>query len=52
VSKIPNDKKKYNNTKVKYGQIFTAATQHLTPAIVMYKYSEKSDPSEALKPAK
>jgi hypothetical protein len=34
-------------------QLFTAATQHLTPAVVMYKYLEKKViPSEALKTAK
>jgi hypothetical protein len=27
----------YNNTEVKYGQLFTAATQHLTPAFVKHK---------------
>jgi hypothetical protein len=37
---------------MKYGQHFIVATQHLTPAVVMYKYLEKCDPSEALKRAK
>jgi hypothetical protein len=40
----PKRQKKYNVTAVKYGQHFTAATQHLTPAVVK---SKKSDPSEA-----
>jgi hypothetical protein len=30
-------------------QIFTTVTQHLTSAVVMYKYLGKSDPSGALK---
>jgi hypothetical protein len=30
------------------GQLFTAATRHLTPAVVKYKNLEESDPSEAL----
>jgi hypothetical protein len=37
---------------VKYGATLTAATQHLTPAVVVYKHLVKSDPSEALKTAK
>jgi hypothetical protein len=28
------------------GNFFTTATQRLTPAVVMYKYSVKSDPLE------
>jgi hypothetical protein len=45
------DRKKYNNTGVKYGAIFTAAI-YLTLVVVMYKYLQKSNPSEALKTAK
>jgi hypothetical protein len=45
----PEGPEKYNNTEVKYGVTFSAATQHLTPAVVMYKYLEKSNSSEALK---
>jgi hypothetical protein len=34
--------RKYNNTEVKYrATFFTAATQHLTPAVVMYEYLMK-----------
>jgi hypothetical protein len=29
------------------GQLFTAVTQHLTPAVVKYKIWKQSDPSEA-----
>jgi hypothetical protein len=29
----PEGPEKYNNTEVKYGQLFTAATRHLTPAV-------------------
>jgi hypothetical protein len=36
----PEGPKQYNNTEVKYGQLFTAATQHLTPAVVKYKNLE------------
>ena len=32
-SLIPKDQKKYNNTEMKYGRLFTAATQHLTTAV-------------------
>jgi hypothetical protein len=32
----PEEPEKYNNIEVKYGGIFTAATQHLTPAVVKY----------------
>jgi hypothetical protein len=32
---------KYNNTEVKYGATFTAATQHLTCAVVKYKNLEQ-----------
>jgi hypothetical protein len=28
---------KYNNTEVKYGELFTVAKQHLTPAVLKYK---------------
>jgi hypothetical protein len=45
----PERPEKYNNTEVKYGALFTPATQHFTSAVVMYKYLVKSDPSEALK---
>jgi hypothetical protein len=31
---------KFDNTEVKYGQLFTAATQHLTHAVVKYKNLE------------
>jgi hypothetical protein len=31
---------KYNNTEVKYGTFFTAATRHLSPAVVKYKILE------------
>jgi hypothetical protein len=30
----PEGPEKYNNTEVKYGQPFTASTQHLTPAVM------------------
>jgi hypothetical protein len=37
----PEGPEKYNNTEVKYGAtFFTAATQHLTPAVVKYKNLE------------
>jgi hypothetical protein len=36
--KDPEGPEKYNNTEVKYGTIFTAARQHLTPAVVKYKH--------------
>jgi hypothetical protein len=35
---IPKDQK--NITTLKYGATFTAATQHLTPAVVKYKNLE------------
>jgi hypothetical protein len=46
----PEGPEKYNNTKVKKGQFFTAATQNLTPAVIKYKYvsGKTFDPSEAL----
>jgi hypothetical protein len=47
----PERPEKYNNTEVKYWQLFTAATQHLTPAVVTYKYQGNIDPSKALKTA-
>ena len=34
---IPKGQKKYNNTEMKSGQHFAAATQHLTPAFVKIK---------------
>ena len=37
-SLILKDQIKYNNTEMKVGQLFTAATQHLTPAVVNIKY--------------
>jgi hypothetical protein len=40
----PEEPEKNNNTEVKYGVPFPAATQHLTPAVVMYKYLEKVIP--------
>jgi hypothetical protein len=36
----PEGPEKYNNTEVKYGATFTAATQHLTPAVVKNKNLE------------
>jgi hypothetical protein len=33
-------KEKCNNTEVRYGQLFTAATPQLTPAVVKYKNLE------------
>ena len=33
---IPKDQIKYNNTEMKSGRHFTAATQHLTPAFVKF----------------
>jgi hypothetical protein len=39
----PEGSEKYNNTEVKYGAFFTAAKQHLTPAVW-----KQNDPSEAL----
>jgi hypothetical protein len=37
----PEGPEKYNNTEVKYGAIFTDATQHLTPpAVVKYTNPE------------
>ena len=33
---------KYNNTEMKSGQIFTATTQHFTPAVVNLKIQVKS----------
>jgi hypothetical protein len=45
----PEGPEKYNNTEVKYGATYTAATQHLTPAVLMKKYQEKSYLYEALK---
>ena len=32
-SLIPKDQKKYNNLEMKSGRLFTAATQHSTPAL-------------------
>jgi hypothetical protein len=38
----PEEPDKYDNTEVKStGQLFTAATQHLTPAVVKYKNLKK-----------
>jgi hypothetical protein len=36
----PEGQEKYNKIEVKYGQLFTPATQHLTPADVKYKNLE------------
>jgi hypothetical protein len=36
----PEGPEKYDNTEVKYGKLFTAATRHLTPAVVKYKDPE------------
>jgi hypothetical protein len=36
----PEGPEKYNNTEVKYGQLLTAATQHLSSAVVKYKNLE------------
>jgi hypothetical protein len=36
----PDGPEKYNNTEVKYEATFTAATQHLIPAVVKYKVLE------------
>jgi hypothetical protein len=36
----PEGPEKLNNTEVKYGRLFTAATRHLTPAVVKYKNLE------------
>jgi hypothetical protein len=37
----PEGPEKYDNTEVQYGaELFTAATQHLTPAVVKYKNLE------------
>jgi hypothetical protein len=36
----PEGPEKYNNTEVKYGASFAAATQHLTPAVGKYKNLE------------
>jgi hypothetical protein len=47
-SMIPKDQKNITTLKGSTGQLFTAATWHLTPAVVKYKNLEKSDPSEAL----
>jgi hypothetical protein len=44
----PKRPEKYNNTELKYEQLFTAATRHLTPAVI--KIWKQSDPSEALNP--
>ena len=41
-SLIPNDQKKYNNTEMKSGRLFTATTHHLTPAVVNIKILETS----------
>jgi hypothetical protein len=46
---IPKDQKNITTLKGSTGQLCTAATQHLTHAVVVNKYLEKSDPSEALK---
>jgi hypothetical protein len=37
----PEGPEKYNNTEVKYGAIFTAASWHLRPAVVKYKNLDK-----------
>jgi hypothetical protein len=39
----PKGPEKYT-TDVKYRQHLTAATQQLTPAVVLYQYMEKDDP--------
>jgi hypothetical protein len=44
----PEGPAKYNNTEVKYRATFSAATQHLTSAVLQYKIWKQSDPSEAL----
>ena len=36
-SMIPKDKKKYNTTEMKSGRLFTVATKHFTPAVVIIK---------------
>ena len=36
-SLIPKDQKKYNNTEMKSGWLFTATKQHLMPAVVNIK---------------
>ena len=40
-SLIPKDQKKYNNTEMKSGRLFTAATQHLTLAVVNIKSNQR-----------
>jgi hypothetical protein len=39
----PEEREKYYNTKVNWGQHITAATGHYTPDVLMYKYLVKSD---------
>ena len=42
-SLISKDQKKYNNTEMRWGRLFTAATQYLTLAVVNikeYKYKD------------
>ena len=41
--------KKHNNTERKSGRHFTAASQHLTPTVVIIKILVKVDPSRANK---
>jgi uncharacterized protein YjaZ len=48
VSMITKDRKYITTLKRSTGQLFTAATRHLTPAIVKYKNWKQSDPSEAI----
>jgi hypothetical protein len=45
------DKKNITTLKRSTGHFFLAATHHFTHVVVLYKYLEKSDPSEALKTA-
>jgi hypothetical protein len=44
----PEGQEKYNNTEMKYGTTLTAATQHLTLAVVKHKIWKQSDPSKVL----
>jgi hypothetical protein len=45
----PEGPEKYNYSEWRSGQLFTAATQHLTPAVVMYTYLEKVIPRKHCK---
>ena len=38
----PKDQKKYNNTEMKSGRLFTTTTQHLIPAVVNITMPVKS----------